>query len=226
MQMDDLGTFYLLIRYSTTNMNSPFAAGVKVAVIASESGVYNVDYDELIHASPFFCREIGSVSGVFSTLELRVPETPNTIIDCLVRWIYNQDLPFCLQNQSSEQSHQQQKLAVRLWVFAETYQIRALQNVAMRYLYVSLEQFYPTTQLVREVYESTSPESLLRKIMLREVITGLRDEPDGDGGYTPDELEALGTVSGFTTDVLKKFATILYQRHHDVERHWLMPTLL
>ena len=88
----------------------------------------------------------------------------------------------------------------------------------MRHLHASLHEAYPRVELIHEAYQCSPFDSVLRRIMLREVIAGLRGKREGWGGYEAAELDILGTVPGFTSDFAQKFEGFLYERYHNVPR--------
>lgn len=111
-------------------------------------------------------------------------------------------------------------MAVRLWIFGDKHFLPELQNIAMRRLHDLLTVEYPSIETVLVAYENSPPKSVLRKIMMRDLLMGLKGKEENPAceGYLPDDLEELNGVPGFASDLAQILASVL-RRHNHIVNH-------
>ena len=78
-----------------------------------------------------------------------------------------------------------------------------------------------TVETMCEAYENSPSGSVLRKLIMREVVDGLAKKRDSDfdyQGYDHIYLDRLGAIEGFASHLMDQFGHVLHSRDHHVSK--------
>lgn len=173
---------------------------------------YKVQRSLLTQASPWFVKALDERFQEGQNLKLEFPDTKQETLEFFLRWLFKPTEPwppYKLSEMSRQLLHDQQLAAVRLWIFADKHFIPALQDVAMRNLFEFLRSAYPQIDTVYEAYENSQSTSPLRKIMMTNLLRGLKSKANEGEGFTADEVEVLKNIQGFTSDLAKQLMVVV-----------------
>lgn len=126
------------------------------------------------------------------------PDDDPAAFEALVYWLYIGNIG-AIQTHSlcDGERFRISQLLIRLWVLADKLAVAALTNEAMRKLVCVVRQQYLAVEHVLEIYKTTVPGSMLRKLATEDVVWSYldgqtqNDKSEGSGIETSDLRECF-----------------------------------
>ncbi|CAK4032122.1 hypothetical protein D0862_13151 [Lecanosticta acicola] len=170
----------------------------------------------LTAASPWFQSALDKKFKEGEERVLRFPDAECDTVTEFLFWLFNARQlsdSFADQVGSATAVSNAQLRDVQLWIFADMHCLPDLCGAAMRDLHCKLSIQWPSTEVVRTAFEGTAADSPLRRVILKEVVFGMRSRAKGDvsAGFSLGELEKLMDLPGFAVALMKELGKCLVE---------------
>ncbi|GAB7358178.1 hypothetical protein MBLNU230_g0332t1 [Neophaeotheca triangularis] len=182
-------------------------------LVGEDEKTYKMPRSVLYNASPWFRAALDPSKFLEGQSNiLKFPEVDTGTFDRFVVWLYGTERDRTPEDDywtpDPYKPYDCQSMATNLWIFAHTYIMPALQNFAMRILWLNIEEErYMDVGLIRKAFEKTPEGSELRKASVRAIHMSLVD--DGvDEGMVAEEVKDF---PGFVREMLAYIATHSYR---------------
>ena len=171
---------------------------------------YKIQRALLVNASIWFQKALTGKWEEGETLGLTFPDVDVNVIEQFLYFLVRGEV-----NLPPYDSHNE-VLPVKLWIFADKYDLPTLQSQAMTRLYALYtpgcpNATYPSIQTIAEALSMSTQSSDLYRCMKAVLMTGLRSgivETQGTnkqmGNYMSEDVMMLEQFPGVMTDILRE----------------------
>ena len=154
---------------------------------------YFVPSSTLEEASKYFK---AAVAGSFKEAEertLRLQSCDKNTLESFLYWLHRDHLPDKADDVSFETY---EATLIRLWAFADHHLLPRLQNEVMNQIFEIMSGSIMQEETARVVFEATAAGSLLRQLVVREVMRDHYGEPS--------RMDVFAVIPGFMSAVIEE----------------------
>ena len=187
-----------------------------ITIVLQDTGDrFHVQKALVCNASEYFTRALqpSFQEGQADVIHLQSCETDT--FKLFLYWLCNRVLPptayepqhpWTWTEESQKALQKQQMALTKLWIFAESRFIAALQNETMRRLLTQMGDCTPPVEAIRLVAQHCPDTSVLRAAVIQEAIVCLLGL-----SYEREQAVSLGAIPEFMDDFLE----VLYQQYEE-----------
>lgn len=196
--------------------NRPFTADSLISIVPDgNEKAFTVSKHILCQTSDYFVKALDGNFKEANEKVLRLPGWNSDVVELFISWAYKPFLPdyryLCeptLENRTTLETSDTQKLLMRLWTFADAHLIPKLQDAAITKLVDVAAANAVDSEVVRFGYSTSAKGSKLRKFIIDQArYDYFVAEPPAL--LTAEKLASLAAIPGFLPEFLEPVREIL-----------------